>query len=248
MRDPGMLLVLKTLPRENPNSRQAVNRARGNNAQQQRMAVERKARQAWTAAVQTMVTTLMRRCEIGGEVSRIAARQTPIAQASQSIESAADLDRLLQQRKSTPLTAVGENNTSTSAAIPLEFPPGADIESSYALRWPDQLDGRVHASVSPLTIHYARLRFADQGQRAVAFFARQLKGAAERPLENGRWLDSDSRPTPGKFRSVDVMITRAKPIASVAPAANRNSVEELVAEILWLEVNDFLPISSVARK
>jgi hypothetical protein len=42
-----------------------------------------------------------------------------------------------------------------------------------------------------------------------------------------------------------VRITRTKPAAL---GANRNSVEELAAEILWIEINDFVPESSVARK
>jgi hypothetical protein len=200
-----------------------------------------------------MVQTLMRRCEIGGQVSRIAAGQAPTSSTSQPVESVADLDRLLQQRTaSTPPTTDERlptgTESSSGAGFPLDLPPTAKVESSYALRWPEQLEGKVHTAASPLTLHYARIRFEDQGQRAVAFFARQLKGAHERSLEHGRWLDSDSRPTPGKYRSVDVFVTRARPAAVVARAPSRNAVEELAAEILWIEINDFLPTESRMTK
>jgi hypothetical protein len=241
MRDPGMLLVLKALPRDVATK---ASRARGGSAQKQLLAREYNARRAWSAAAYTMVQTLMRRCEIGCEVRRIAARPTPASSVSQPIESVAALDRMLQTRKAATSASADEHpatgaEPSAASSFPLDLPPAAEVESAYALRWPEQFEGQINFTVSPLTLHYTRLRFEDQGQRAVAFFARQLKGAHERPLENGRWLDSDSRPVPGKLRSVDVMITLAKPVAVATRSTRRTAVEKLVAEILWIEIDDF---------
>jgi hypothetical protein len=244
IRDPGMLLVLKTLPRDLATVATKASRARGGSTQKQLLAREYKARQAWNAAVYTMVQTLMRRCEIGGEVRRIAAQQTPASSVSQPIESVAALDRMLQSRSAATSASPDEHSAaggepSTAGGLPLDVPPDAEVEAAYTLHWPEQLEGQVNSMVSPLTVHYTRLRFEDQGQRAVAFFARQLKGAHERPLENGRWLDSDSRPAPGTYRSVDVMITLAKPAAAATRPTRRAAVEKLAAEILWIEIDDF---------
>jgi hypothetical protein len=245
VRDPGMLLVLKSLPREDAQTRPQPARARGNSPQLQRLAQERKARLAWNSTVYTMSSTLMRRCEIAGRVTQIAAEGTSPVGSSQPLESVEDLNRLLHERSesrrrdSTSDTAPQPEGTN-DAGFPLEFPAAAEIETVYHLHWPAQLEGRVQAAVSPLVIHYAKLRVEEPGQRAVSFFARQLKGAQDRPLENGRWLDSTSRPTAGNLRSVDCMITRSKPLTSITPVSNRNAVEELTVEILWVEIADFM--------
>jgi hypothetical protein len=74
----------------------------------------------------------------------------------------------------------------------------------------------------------------------VAYFSRQIKGATERALENGRWLDSASQPVEGKLRSVDAMISLDKSRPRVTVVANRNAADNLVVELLWIETNDFM--------
>jgi hypothetical protein len=165
------------------------------------------------------------------------------------VESVEDLDRLLNARKqsSGPSAAaaqvapVGAEAQSTLATqLPLDLPVSGTIESQFHLHWPEQLEGRVNAATGPLSMHYARLSVHEQGQRTVAFFARQLPGAKEHKLENGRWLDAASRPTAGKLRSVDVRITRKKPAPDFAPKSTRNPTEDLTVEILWIEITDFI--------
>jgi hypothetical protein len=247
MRDPGMLLVLKSLPREDAQSR-PLPPPRGNNPQIQRLLKERKAKAAWTSAVQTLTTTLMRRCDIAGQVTELAAKRATPASAAQPVESVEDLDRLLGARKQSSGTSAadgqtapdGEAQSSFASQLPLDLPASATIESQFHLRWPEQLEGRVTAATGPLSIHYARLSLHDQGQRTVAFFARQMQGAKEHKLENGRWLDLASRPTAGKLRSVDVRVTRKKPVADFSAKNSRNPAEDLTVEILWIEITDFM--------
>jgi hypothetical protein len=243
IRDPGMLLVLKSLPREDASTRPSPARGR-NAAQQQRLAEERTAKQAWNQAAYAMVQALMRRCEIGGQVARVAAAQPNLLPTAEPVDSVEELDRLLEQRKS------GDKRTETEARqtrklvatseFPLDLPPGAVMETSYSLHWPEDLEGAVSAVPGSLVIHYGRAHLEEQGQRAVAFFSRQLKNAVERPLENGRWLDSASRPLAGKLRSVDVMIRREKSRSVMTTVVNRTSVEPLAVEILWIETSDFM--------
>jgi hypothetical protein len=247
MRDPGMLLVLKSLPREDAQSR-PLPAPRGNNPQIQRLAKERKAKAAWTSAVQTLTTTLMRRCDIAGQVTELAAKRATPASAAQPVESVEDLDRLLNARKQSIGTSTtggqaapdGEAQSSFASQVPLDLPTSGTIESQFHLHWPEQLEGRVTAATGPLSIHYARLSLHDQGQRTVAYFARQMQGAKEHKLENGRWLDLASRPTAGKLRSVDVRVTRKKSVADFAPKNSRNPAEDLTVEILWIEITDFM--------
>ena len=134
-----------------------VNRApaagsRGNNPQLQRLANQRKARQAWTSAVQTMVTTLMRRCEIAGQVTQIAAKRATGEQAGQPLESVEDLNRLLDARKQATGTSnpdengsasPGENGSALAARLPLDLPAAAQVDTQYHLHWPEQLEGHV---------------------------------------------------------------------------------------------------------
>jgi hypothetical protein len=249
IRDPGMLLVLKSLPREDASTRPSPARGR-NTAQQQRLAQERTAKQAWNQAAYAMVQTLMRRCEIGGRVARVAAAQPNLLPTSVPVDSVEELDRLLEQRKSGDKRPETEA-TQTSALVatsefPLDLPPGAVIETSYSLHWPEDLEGAVSAVPGWLVIQYRQVHIEEQGQRAVAFFSRQLKNAVERPLENGRWLDSASRPLAGKLRSVDVMIRRDKSRSVETTVANRTPVEPLAVEILWIETSDFM-VETVER-
>jgi hypothetical protein len=196
MRDPGMLLVLKSLPRDDAQAR-PLPAPRGNNPQIQRLAKERKAKAAWTSAVQTLTTTLMRRCDIAGQVTELDAKSATPASAAQPVQSVEDLDRLLNVRKQAA-SAVNaqaapdaeESPSSLASQLPLDLPARATIESEFHLLWPEQLEGRVNAATGPLSIHYARLSLHDQGQRTVAFFARQIQGAKEHKLENGRPLKS----------------------------------------------------------
>jgi hypothetical protein len=253
MRDPGMLLVLKSLPREDAQSR-PLPAPRGNNPQLQRLLKERKAKAAWTSAVQTLTTTLMRRCDIAGQVTELAAKRATPTSAAQPVESVEDLDRLLNARKQSSAASAaaaapdGEAQSSFASQLPLDLPASATIESQFHLHWPEQLEGRVTAATGPLSIHYARLSLHDQGQRTVAFFARQMQGAKEHRLENGRWLDLASRPTAGKLRSVDVLVTRKRPVPETAPKNSRNPTEDLTVEILWIEINDFMDKTDGASK
>jgi hypothetical protein len=248
MRDPGMLLVLKSLPRDDLQSRPWP-APRGNNPQMQRLAKERKAKAAWTSAVQTLTITLMRRCDIAGQVTELAAKRATAASAAQPAESVEDLDRLLYARKQSSSVSAAtaeappdgtEAQSPLALQLPLDLPARATIESHFHLQWPEQLEGRVIAATGPLSIHYARLSLHDQGQRTVAFFARQLPGAKEHKLENGRWLDLASRPTAGSLRSIDVRVTRKKPVAETAPKNSRSAAEGLSVEILWIEISDFM--------
>ena len=247
IRDPGMLLVFKSLPRDDAPTRTSPSRGGANNPQQQRQAKERQAKAAWMLAVQTFVSTLNRRFEIAGRVAPLRATRASTDRATQLVGSVEDFNRLIQERKQSPNDAPPLESTPDATQLPLEIPADTELEVVYHLRWPEQLEGRFSASISPLVVHYARLRVEEQGTRLVAFFKRQMKGALEHPIENGRWLDSAERPAPGKLRSVDVMITRSKPPSTVTTVSRRNEREELIVELLWLEINDFIPGDKVFR-
>jgi len=241
IRDPGMLLVLKSLPREDAQARALPSRGGAKNPQQQRLAKERQAKLAWMSAVQTLVGTLNRRCEIAGRVARLSAARKSTTSSTQPVESVEDLNRLIEKRRQASTNATPPDAPSDAMQLlPLEIPAGAEVEVDCQLRWPEQLEGRLSAPVSPLVIHYARLRLEEQGPRVVAFFKRQMKGALEHTIENGRWLDSAERLAPGKLRSIDVMITRSKPASTILTVTRRNEREDLVVELLWLEINDFM--------
>ena len=187
----------------------------------------------------------MQRCEIVHKTAGSSAA-SPSSAAAARVESVDDLNRLLSQQaiKAEP---AGNNPSSTadgskhdSPALPLDVPPNATIDIAYHLDFSDNVAALISAPVDPLVIDYSRVQLNDQPARVVSFFSRQMKGALEHPVQNGRWLDVVQRPTSGRLRSIDVIITlRPSDDDDIAPT-NRNGSQDLIVEILAIETSDFL--------
>ena len=164
--DPGMLLVLKSLPREDvPRLVQANGAA--NSPKQQRQLQERKAKAAWMSAVQALMTTLMRRFESAAAAASIGAKGPAPLQSTPPAESVADLDQLIKQHQDSqagltekPPQARGsgeldrdlrkESDSPVRAdheILPISLPANAELESKFNLRWPEQLEGRIAAAL-----------------------------------------------------------------------------------------------------
>jgi hypothetical protein len=207
------------------------------------MAKERQAKQAWTTAVRTTAAEIMRRCESADRLARSSGAPSAFEPAA-AVNSVEDLNRLLsEQNAPTEKTDDGSSSAAENRAenkTPLELPKSAKIEIAYRLDFSARVRAHAGISVDPLVIDYTRLRFSDQPASAVSFFSRQLKGALEHAIQNGRWLDLVSKTKSGRIRSIDVILTRAQPLDDVAAAPNRSRSEDLIAEILAIETSDFI--------
>lgn len=245
--DPGMLIVLKSLPREELSTKNPVRRGAESNPTAARNLREWKAKQAWMTASMDMVLALAKRLEQAGR----AAKQSRTSQstslvATRPLNSADDFDRLLDEQRNANSNAVVEDRDEGNRTgqlpqglpLPLDLPPKAEIDIQHSIRWPEQLEG-ISSPISPFVLHYARLELEEQPGKVLIHFERQLQRATQHPIDNGRWIDSVSRPAPGKLRSIDVVVRRARP-SPVEGTVSRNTVEPLIVEILWIEIADFL--------
>ncbi len=244
LRDPGMLAVYKSLPREDSTTARGKRPANENSPAAQKAARERKAKQAWMSSSATLVTALCRRFEAAAAISRGRGGATRSTSPG-TLKSADDFDKLIDEQSGGKSTADGSDGAGrgrgTSLRMPFSLPEGSRILATHHVLWPEDLDGRTTAHASPLVIHYARITLEGQGAKTIGFFENQLKKAEQHPLENGRWIDSLTQPSPGKLRSVDVLVTRAHAFdADGAPltASRSQANEKLFIDILWIEIAD----------
>ncbi len=242
MRDPGMLAVLKSLPREDAWGKSGAREPKKPNAQTAHLTKEREARQAWQTAARTMVSALNRRFEYAARVEQLVAQRSSPGVASKRIESVEDFDQFVGQKSQAtekPDADVDDTNSGHSTSdIPIEL-PGARLTSVFRAQWPEYLEGKITAPVSPLRLHYARAEVEAQPAKLLAAIERQVRSASQYALENGRWIDSVTRPEPGKLRSIDVFVNRARGGVTAAPVSTGGrGVEKLVVEVLWLEIDD----------
>jgi hypothetical protein len=87
----------------------------------------------------------------------------------------------------------------------------------------------------PLIVYYLRIEEKARPVTIYGFYRRQLKLCESRPLEHGVWLDSLSAgSSPGRKRSLDVLITAANPQASRLA----EDEQKLVIEILSVEIRN----------
>ena len=240
MRDPGMLAVLKSLPREDAWGKSGAREPKKSNAQTARLTKARSA-QAWQTAARTMVSALNRRFEYAARVEQLVAQRSSPGVASKRIESVEDLDQFVGQKSQAtekPDAVVDDTSSGHSASdIPIEL-PGARLTSVFRAQWPEYLEGKITAPVSPLRLHYARAE-VEASLPSCWRRSSQVRSASQHALENGRWIDSVTRPEPGKLRSIDVFVNRARGGVTAAPVSTGGrGVEKLVVEVLWLEIDD----------
>lgn len=134
-----------------------------------------------------------------------------------------------------------------SSQLPVELHDEATVVAEYRLEWPADLQGKLSGvEVSPLIVHYVRIEEMNRGNKVLAHYQKELKGAKTRTIDRGRWLDLvDDGSAAGRRRSVDVMIRSIAP--PTAPAAGKdakppkNPEESLVIEILSIEIPDPQP-------
>ncbi len=242
IRDPATLLAFKNVPRgvvEEPLTKvvkgprlppgtvtAGEDRSRGS--------AEQQARKAWLQATESFVRSLNKRCyaatllpEAGSEVRD---------ERQQTVDNVDDLTALAL-RNSQPSDKPNSSTEAGRAAgePPVALSPGARVVASYQMSWPRQLpDSLISTNVCPLEINYFRIETEDIGNKLTSYYVRQLKGASNWPIENGRWVDFYGVTEEGRLRSVDVMISRAE---KTAPTA-KTVTEKLNIELLWIETRD----------
>lgn len=106
---------------------------------------------------------------------------------------------------------------------PIEVPATANVTAEYHLDWPKGLaqpDALSGASPGATTVHYLRLEQESSPVKIFGYFKRRIMRPAEHPATKGYWMES-YRPLPKSDRklSVDVFVTRKADLAAKQPAA-----------------------------
>lgn len=230
--DPGLLLVVKRVPRkeEPPEQKPRTERAAGRQRQQRgsREGVERaeneeKSRYAWMKATEQFVQSLNARFLAAAQAG--AGHEHMITRAAAAKDAATRAATVSTRTPSGSAAADAGDAEKQSAAsragtFPLELHEGAQIVAEYHVCLPDDLPKRLQKSeITPLSVHYVRMEDTSILYKLNTHYLKQLKGVTIRPRPYGRWLDWMGQGVEhGQARTVDVMITRKHAPASDKPA------------------------------
>ncbi|NLF08966.1 MAG: hypothetical protein GX594_13445 [Pirellulaceae bacterium] len=135
----------------------------------------------------------------------------------------------------------------TGSETPLKLPdgfaisPNARVVASYHLVWPDAAPAGI-AELDPglLDVYYVRVEEMNTPRKATAFYSRQadLRSSDARTKDKITWLDNVRIGSEkGRRRSLDVLIT--PPESYVPPEKIKDETDtDLVVEILVVEIKD----------
>ena len=232
--DPGLLVILKQLPRETQTrvgARQFPDTAQG-----QKMAKEAAARKSWLRLSEAFMRQLMDR---GREFAEHRAATMAAAGTAQMLSSVADFDQFLNSSISEPAANPHPKSTA-SESKPLELnmrhPKGARPKLVYRSTWPDDLLGKLDSAIpDPIEVCYLRLEVEGDCDAVASNYSGQLKSPVTRQVDNGRWVDSLKNQDDDRISSYDVLITRAD--RSSEPAL-RGASEKLIVEVLRVTIRD----------
>ena len=139
------------------------------------------------------------------------------------------------RRGSSAATAQAESGAAANNDVKdweIALPKGRDKVLEYAIFLGPHLGSQL---ISPTRLRYRRFEIQASPDELHIFFAKNLKGAISRPVEEGRWLDlSEVREGSGVIRSVDIIL-RSKTFDQPGP---RRTKERIVFDVLQVEIED----------
>jgi hypothetical protein len=241
-RDPGLIVVLKELPRATPAAK-PVSTAKGNakaneSPQSQRISKEQAAQHAWLHISELFARSLADRFATAAE-NRPRDLDLAGTTPAKPIASVAEFDHLLDSPTQNQSAASAASGLSASNLWPsdlgVDLPAGVRVKSAYQINWPAGLGTSFgQAAIGSLTVHFVRLTAEGQMDGLAAAFARPLKTALLRTTETGRWVDALTKLQDGRARSIDVFINRV----DTGPAPPRGTVERLTVDLVSVEIPD----------
>ncbi len=230
--DPGLLLVVKRVPRkeeppeQKPRTERAAGRQRpqrGNREAGERAENEEKARYAWMKATEQFVESLNARFLAAAQAG--AGHDHMITPGTTAKDAAAGRTATVSTRatSSAPAGEAAETEKQSAATragtFPLELHEGARIVAEYHMCLPDDLPKRLQkADITPLSVHYVRMEDTASLYKLNTHYKMQLKGSTSRPRSYGRWVDWMGQGVEhGQARTVDVIFTRKQAAQVTTP-------------------------------
>ena len=204
MHDPGLLMLVKRVPRKEEPPKQKPRTKRAEQAAERVAArkttpsgkekwseKEEKMRYAWMKATEDFVQSLNARFFAAAQagagrdhlISRTASARK-VASAGRPISTVS-----ASTAPSSDASADGAGATtiaSRAGRFPLELHEDAHIVAEYHMCWPDDLPKRLHSSgVTPLAVHYVRMEETASLHKLNTHYLKQLKGVTSRPRPTG---------------------------------------------------------------
>lgn len=231
--DPGLLVILKMLPRENPNA--PLNGARGARpdvAAGYGAGAGGNMQHQWFATSQQLVAKLFAQCL--GTASSMSGEE-PGFDASDETEASAESEANEEQVSNDPCPLTPHNGAQVVARLDLKLPDSAQATLGTL-------------PVAPTEVHYVRIEEMANLQRVMNYYKRAVKGQNHMLSGNmGWWYDGIVEgTTPGRKRSIDVVISpgQPKPVSPFDEGQGRRvKGVPIVVQILTVETAD----PSVAR-
>jgi hypothetical protein len=215
--DPGLVLVLKTLPRKGISSRPPQH------------PVHPIAKKGPTTSAVTLAKT-----------ANVIKFQREVAEQWWIRRVELLVRNWCARYRRTALAARGaEPGTSSSdvaSELPMPLCSRAHPTAVYHCRWPGRLAEKVPAAArDPLDIYYVRMEAKCRPDHVRDYYRRQFESLEQRPAERGMWLDClESGSQPDRKRSIDIVVSKGVP---GVPTLD-DEEQELVIEILWIEAKD----------
>lgn len=212
LRDPGMLLVLKSLPRQEKTFTRPRGEPRGEgggegeesspapvNPAIKKKLEERERSHAWQAACAELTAKLMERCR-------------NLARSAETMESP-----------------------------PVRLHDGAKLSSKFELTWPDDLRQPLGSDVQtpPLRIRFARIEETSRFNLLNSFYQTKLRSPQRHQLANGYWYESvSSGSEEGLTRSTDlvIMVTGTEGGGGDSERGEGPKLERIVIEMMEIEI------------
>ncbi len=217
--DPGILVVLKMMPRSDSGAADASRLAPW--LRKQRTDQDQA---SGLGQVRAMVDN------VEAEWMRVTGQA--VLRLSERFEAAA----LAKARQSSGAAEASARRMSTgSVSLPFELHTGARVVTEYELTWPhDVADATCGEAVGPIRVHHVRIEEQNRYAGVFGYYRHQIPGAVEHLSSQGAWFDGlIRRPESGTQVSLDVVINRDRIRGSVD-----NEREKLRIDVLMVEIFD----------
>lgn len=130
---------------------------------------------------------------------------------------------MCEQYAAAAKAAADKGVTVAEDSRPLELPAAANVVAEYHFDWPKGLaqpNGLPGVSPDAMTVHYVRMEQKTSAMKIFGYFRRRIIRPDEHPVSNGFWMES-FRPVPKTDRqlSVDILVTKKEDPSKAQPAA-----------------------------
>jgi hypothetical protein len=206
--EPGVLVMLKSLDRENRRSKLSASgfsrlsaKAKAEEEKKSKLSED------WNVLLDELIRDYCHRCHLAALAQMAAAYRSG---STRSVDALA-----------------------VDSSLPL--PAGSVPSAAYRFDWPGRHATRLPQSADEtLQLRYIRIEERGKPSRQIGHYRRQVKSGIERQLPNGTRLDVlTDQPDSNRVQAVDVLLTRTGDAAS---GSKSDDTQPLTIEILSIEV------------